>query len=133
MDSNLQNNQPEKVVDPTQQKEILDKDESPTEDIVEQKKLKPKPVVNKQPELEQKGLIGKLKDFDARESLLNNLVNKTEEGSKINNFLTNVRDDYLIRADEAEKEAKEQRKIQEETILQNPVSTVFRPLINGRI
>ena len=37
MDSNLQNNQPEKVVDPTQQKEILDKDESPTEDIVEQK------------------------------------------------------------------------------------------------
>ena len=133
MDSNLQNNQPEKVVDPTQQKEILDKDESPTEDIVEQKKLKPKPVVNKQPELEQKGLIGKLKDFDARESLLNNLVNKTEEGSKINNFLTNVRDDYLIRADEAEKEAKEQRKIQEETILKNPVSQVFRGLINGRI
>ena len=133
MDSNLQNNQPKKVVDPVQEENLFVKDQTTAKDIVEPQELKPKPVVNKQPELEQKGLIGKLKDFDPQESLLNNLVDKTKEGSKINNFLTNIRDDYLIRADEAEKYQKEQRKIHEETILKNPVSQVFRGLINGRI
>ena len=80
MDSNLQNNQPKKVLDPVQEENLFVKDQTTAKDIVEPQELKPKPVVNKQPELEQKGLIGKLKDFDARESLLNNLVNKTEEG-----------------------------------------------------
>mgnify|MGYP003124521678 FL=1 len=121
MDSNLQNNQ------------IIPEEVKPEINVVEPEPTIVKEVNTKAPEKEEFNLVKELKKpLINNEQLFNNLIDKTTDGSGLNNFLIEQRDAYLQRLEKAKVNQKALR-IEQEKLAQTPASSILRGLINGRL
>ena len=121
MDSNLQNNQ------------IIPEEVKPEINVVEEEPTIVKEVNTKAPEKEEFNLVKELKKpLINNEQLFNNLIDKTTDGSGLNNFLIEQRDAYLQRLEKAKVNQKALR-IEQEKLAQTPASSILRGLINGRL
>ena len=114
MDSNLQNNQ------------IIPEEVKPEINVVEEEPTIVKEVNTKAPEKEEFNLVKELKKPVVNyEQLFNNLIDKTTDGSGLNNFLIEQRDAYLQRLEKAKVNQKAFREEQEKTIMQTPASSYW--------
>ena len=122
MDSNLQNNQ------------IIPEEVKPQINVVEPEPTVVKEVNTKAPEKKEFNLVKELKKpLVNNEQFFNNLIDKTTDGSGLNNFLIEQRDAYLQRLEKAKVNQKALRAEQEKTMSENPASLILRGLINGRL
>ena len=88
MDSNLQNNQTNQIIE----------EAKPNINVVEPEPTIIEEVNTKAPEKEEFNLVKELKKpLVNNEQLFNNLIDQTPDGSKLRNFLTEQRDAYLQR------------------------------------
>ena len=121
MDSNLQNNQ------------IIPEEAKPDINVVEPEPTIVKEVNTKAPEKEEFNLVKELKKpLINNEQLFNNLIDKTTDGSGLNNFLIEQRDAYLQREEKAKVNQKAFR-AEQENLAETPAASIFRGLINGRL
>ena len=124
MDSNLQNNQTNQIIE----------EAKPNINVVEPEPTIIEEVNTKAPEKEEFNLVKELKKpLVNNEQLFNNLIDQTPDGSKLRNFLTEQRDAYLQREEKAKVNQKAFRAEQEKRMSENPASTIIRGLINGRL
>ena len=122
MDSNLQNNQ------------IIPEEVKPEINVVEPEPTVVKEVNTKAPEKKEFNLVKELKKPVVNyEQFFNNLIDKTTDGSGLNNFLIEQRDAYLQRLEKAKVNQKAFRAEQKKTMSENPFSLILRGLINGRL